>query len=312
MAANTSLFSGIVFLLLAGILAASGLLWRNFLEFSGSGNGDSEVFIGLSSQPSPRVTLARAMEHHLRFGFVIPRGDLVEFIEAVQPALENITGSLGYHPVIDVSDSTTELLAKLERGDVQIAAVTAVAYARLRATNKVRPLLERTGSNNKHSLFVVRRDSAFRTLADLQGTRIAYKSRDSLSAYAMPRLELRRQGHDPDTFFRSATFTGNVRTSALGVLNGEFEVAVMSDTFFTELEADVRDHLRILHKTAPIPGGVYLAKATHPPELLDRLTEAFLAKGPHLATREEFAGYFRVKRPDPSLYDFLSEVEDDG
>ncbi len=312
MAANTSLFTGIVFLLLAGIVAAAGLMWRNFLEFSGTGNGEGEVFFGLSAQPSPKLALLQGQEKRLTFGFVVPRGDLVEFIEAVQPALKGITGPMGYHPLIDVSDSTSELLAKLERGHVQVAAVTAVAYARVRATGKVRPLLERAGVKSKHSLFVVRKESDFRTLADLQGTRIAYKARDSLSGYAMPRLELRRLGHDPATFFRSETFTGNARTSVLGLINGEFEVAAMSDTFFAELEADIRDRLRVLHQTEAVPGGVYLADATRDRDLLDRLTEAFLAKAPHLATGEDFAGYFRVKRPDPSLYDFLSEVEDDG
>lgn len=309
---NTSLFSGIVFLLLAGIIASGAMIWRNLLEFSGSGSAPEEVFAGLATQPAQGIGLSNEDGGRMTFGFVVPRGDLVKFIEAVQPPLEAITRPVGFRAVIDVSDTTGELLDKLEKGQVQIAAVTAVAYAKARQPGRIRAILERAGRTAKQTLFLVRNDSPARRLEDLKGTRVAFKSRDSLSGYALPEIELKARGFDPEAFFRSETFTGNARNSVLGLISGEFDVAVVSNTFFAELEPDLTRQLRTVHTSTAAPGGVYVALQDRHQDAVDRVTRSFLALGPTLSGGDEFSGFFSVRVPDPSMYDFLSQVEDDA
>jgi len=309
---SSALLSGILFLVLAGIVASVGLMWMSFIEFPGGKSAAGEVFASLSAQPAAFPADPNERKK-LVFGFLVARGDLVKFIEAVQPSLNAIVRPIGFHAIIDVPDTIGEMLKKMEKGEIQIGAVTAVTYAKIRSGGKIRAILERTGKVGKKSLFIVKSDSAIKGLNDLKGLKIAYKTRESMSGYVIPLIEMKSRGIDPSNFFRSEIFSGNSRSSVLGLISGEFDCAVISNTFFDELEPATRKALRVVHASEAVPGGVYIAPAEKDREIVDKIADGFLSFGAGHSRSDEFSGFFTVGRPDPALYDFLEQVsEDDG
>ncbi len=74
------------------------------------------------------------------------------------------------------------------------------------------------------SAFVVRTDSRFRTLKDLEGATIAWIDPNSAAGYLFPRATLRKAGFDPDKFFGKQVFAGGHDAAVLSVLNGTVDV----------------------------------------------------------------------------------------
>lgn len=126
---------------------------------------------------------------------------------------------------------------------------------------------------------VVRRDSAFRTFADLAGARWAYNEPGSHSGYNVVRAHLADLGA-PEGYFGSAVEAGSHQRALQLLLNGTVDGAAI-DTTVLELEQhrrpDVADHLRIVATLGPsaIPPGVISLSAPAP--IRHALRQALLA-----------------------------------
>jgi len=307
---RNSIFSGILLLLLAGVLAMSGLLWNSFIDFTAP-KGIQEVFSNLSEIQSSQVTTSFGNWKEIAVCFTIPQGDLFRFFELVGPRLQRITSRFVHHAKIDIAADSADVVHRVEAGKALIGAVSAVSYAKLRRQHPIQAVLERTGSTPKLSLFVVRADSTASTVADLRGKNICFRSKDSMSGYFVPIQELKSQGIDPDTFFGQISYNDNLTNSTLGLMSGEYDATVLSNIFFEELPPEERTRLRVLHSSKPIPGGVYIAAAT-PPAILPAFLDEFRRFGGTISATEPLAGLFQVKIPNPSEYDMLETAADSG
>src|SRR5207244_9244357 len=74
-----------------------------------------------------------------------------------------------------------------------------------------------------HSAIIARRAGA-KTIADLQGKRIAWVDRGSAAGYLVPRMHLASQGFDLTTFFASETFTQSHLAVVDAVAFGQVDV----------------------------------------------------------------------------------------
>ena len=57
---KTSIFVGVAFILLASIIGTGGVLWKNFVEYTGNSSSLPDVFAGISEQPPYNLTDRRA------------------------------------------------------------------------------------------------------------------------------------------------------------------------------------------------------------------------------------------------------------
>ena len=118
-------------------------------------------------------------------------------------------------------------------GQVDVASLGAGAYANVNAQvgDLVDPILIRRdseGVSGYYSGLVVRADSPYHSIEDLQGEPIAYVDFNSTSGYIYPRWRMRRQGIEPDTFFSESAMAGGHLQSVMALLNGQFGAIVVS------------------------------------------------------------------------------------
>lgn len=122
----------------------------------------------------------------------------------------------------------------------------------------------RNGKTNYDSVFVVRADSPYQKLEDLKGKRVAFTSPTSASGYVFPyatlvQKKLVEKGADPTTFFGESTFAGGYDQALRSVLNGQTDIAAVSDytmegpTADKYLNAEERKKLRILQRIPGVP-----------------------------------------------------------
>ncbi|OQA08646.1 MAG: ABC transporter, phosphonate, periplasmic substrate-binding protein [bacterium ADurb.Bin374] len=310
---RNSIFSGILLLLLAGVLAMGGILWKDFVFFT-TPQGLDEVFSNLSNaQNEVFSNAAIGSRREIPVCFTIPQGDLFRFFVLVGPRLQTIASRLASQAKLDIGSDAADVIQRVLTGKAVMGSISAVAYAKLRKQHPIIAVFERAGPRPKTSLFVVRVDSAASSFADLRDTRICFRAKDSMSGYFVPLRELKAAGiEDPSLFFRQISYNDNLTNSTLGLLSGEFDVIVLSNTFYEELDEERRQKLKIIHTSKPIPGGVYIAAAASQPAILQAFLSEFQRYGETVLATEPLAGLFQVKTPNPSDYDMLEEAIDSG
>lgn len=310
---RNSIFSGILLLLLAGVLAVSGILWNDFIGFTAP-NDLEEVFSDLSTTQSELFSNAvYGNRKEIPVCFTIPQGDLFRFFELVGPQLQKIASRLACQAKLDIAADAADVVHHVVTGKAVMGALSAVAYAKLRKQHPIALVFERAGAIPKTSLFVVRADSAALSIADLRDTRICFRAKDSMSGYFVPLQELKAAGiQNPNAFFSQISYNDNLTNSILGLLSGEYDVTVLSNTYFEELAADRREQLKIIHSSKPIPGGVYIAAAASAPAILPAFLEEFRKYGETVPATAPLAGLFQVRPASASDYDMLEEADDIG
>lgn len=162
--------------------------------------------------------------------------------------------------------------------------------------------------------FVVRADSAYRTLADTFGSRIAYSTEHSQSGYNAPRrhlLAVRPPGRA--TLYREVCGP-YVRQRAViqALLDGEADVGAI-DGYGHDLlrrhDPALAGRLRVVASTEPAPAPPLVASPAMPEAERSRLAAALLAvhKAAELRPVLDDLLLLRFDRPDPAAYETLLE-----
>lgn len=308
---RNSIFSGILLLLLAGVLGMIGVLWNDFIDFTAP-KDLQEAFSDLSNTQSELFATSNyGNRREIPVCFTIPQGDLFRFFVLVGPQLQKIASRLACQARLDIAADAADVVQHVVTGKAVIGAISAVAYAKLRRQYPITPVFERAGRNPKTSLFVVRADSAISSLADLRNTRICFRTKDSMSGYFVPVQELKAAGvGDPNEFFSHIIFNDNLTNATLGLLSKEYDVIVLSNTYYEELEEERRRQMKIIHSSKPMPGGVYIASSASAPAILRAFLDEFRNYGETVTATAPLAGLFQVKAANPSDYDMLEEADD--
>ncbi len=135
-----------------------------------------------------------------------------------------------------------------------------------------------------HTAFVVTEDSPLQSLDQMRGARVAWVDRWSAAGYVVPRVQLRLQGLDPKTLFGSEGFYGTHSAAVRAVVEREADVAATYAYVDDSGQAvngawsvlpDAR--VRVLATFGEIPPDVIAIRATHAPELRERLRSALHA-----------------------------------
>jgi phosphonate transport system substrate-binding protein len=117
-------------------------------------------------------------------------------------------------------------------GTLDFAELGASGYAAvyLKDPNAVTPILttqQTDGSTGYYSVMVARKDSGFKTLADLKGKTLGYADPDSTSGYLVPKVTLPDAlGMPVDQYFSATSFNGGHENNVLAVLDKKIDAGV--------------------------------------------------------------------------------------
>lgn len=304
---KTSIFVGLAFLLIAGIIATGGILWKNFVEYSVNAAGLPDVFSGIATKAPYESATDPESRREIIFSFTIPRGDLVQFIETMQPKLDQIVEKSGKSARIDVSGNEQEVVNKLNRGLADFGSISTMGYLRLRKSNRIKAVLERFFDPPKKSLMVVKKDDPAKTIEDLRGYRMAYRSTDQLPGLLTPISELEKHGLSRSDFFRQEFYSDNYSDSILGLQNDQFDCIVLTSNFFLEQPEEIRSSMRIVHESPPLPGGVYIVSTDRRSSFEQTVVGNFMKFGKQVQATEAFSGMFTTRQPDEDTFNSLEK-----
>ncbi|MGA9533905.1 MAG: PhnD/SsuA/transferrin family substrate-binding protein [Anaerolineales bacterium] len=125
---------------------------------------------------------------------------------------------------------------------------------------------------------VVRRESPYRTFADLRGASWAFNEPGSHSGFNLTRYQLARVGEDW-SYFGRVVGAGSHQTCVAMVQNGEIEAAAIDSTvleLMKNAEPGVLDDLRTIASFGPSPIPPWLARAGLDGEILRQVQAAFI------------------------------------
>ena len=129
---------------------------------------------------------------------------------------------------------------------------------------------------NHAGVFVVHRDSPFKTLADLRGCRFVYNSRHSNSGMNLPRRSIADIA-EGKPFFGSIAEThsqpGNIERVARGEADATC-VDCVTYAFFCRHRPALGDLTRVVAITPPSPSIPFVTSSRAPEDLIDRLRTA--------------------------------------
>jgi phosphate/phosphite/phosphonate ABC transporter binding protein len=209
-----------------------------------------------------------------------------------------------------------ELIPKLERGDVDMAALSPARY--IEAKNRVEGLrlvatAVNAGGPTYEGIIIARADSGISSLADFRGKSFCFVDESSSSGYLYPRALFRQAGMDPDHDFSATRFTSDhstsVRLVASGVCDG---AAVYQSILYGAQDEHPIQMFRQVASTPRIPYDAYVVAGTASPSLVAEIEEALLALAPgtpaaaqNLDRSRDLRGF---QRGDDRLYDGAREV----
>ncbi len=125
-----------------------------------------------------------------------------------------------------------------------------------------------------HLILVVRADSAYKSLRDLAGKRVAHVSPSSNSGNLAPRALFPDEGLVPDKDYK-VLYSGKHDNSISGVINNDYDAAAVADDVLTRMiqrGAAKEGQLRVLYTSRPFPAGSLAMAHDLAPQLRDIIT----------------------------------------
>ncbi|MBI2468163.1 MAG: putative selenate ABC transporter substrate-binding protein [Candidatus Rokubacteria bacterium] len=238
------------------------------------------LLIVLALQLVP-LAVAADMPEVLRVS-AIPDENPAELMRIYTPFAEYLSKQHGmkvqFVPVVDYA-ATVEGLAAKKLDLVWYGGFTSVQAVRRTNGQATRLAMRREDAEFK-SVFVTRKDSGIKSLADLKGRTFSFGSVSSTSGHLMPRYFLLKNGVNPDRdFAQKPAFSGAHDATALWVESGKVDAGALNFLVWDKLVETQKVDLgkiTVFWTTPPYVDYVWTARSDLDPGLRERITQAFL------------------------------------
>jgi len=160
------------------------------------------------------------------------RGGPLEDARQYLPFLDYLKRATGYDFRLHFFGKNQSIIDALGRGDIDFAAIGAVALIKAQEKYNVINLVRGKNKKNKtryRAYIVARKNSPLKKLSGLKGKRFAFGSKTSTQGHLIPRIMLRKAGLSIDDF-SSYIYTGSHINCATAVIKGIADACGMQDT----------------------------------------------------------------------------------
>lgn len=212
---------------------------------------------------APAAGRRHALPNRMRFGTLAPPEPVA------RAALEEMAARIRPFVKIRVMAGWPQLVDGLAEGDLDLAWMIPVAYARAARIGAARPMLtvERDGRRSQSVAIVTRVSDAPPDVRALAGLHAAWVDPWSAAGYLIPRRMMRGAGVEPDDELMGQSFVGSFGEVVRAILGGGADVGAIpcrlvgDEVHAPELEGEPA--LRVLGVSAtPIPGEAICASSS--------------------------------------------------
>lgn len=259
----------------------------------------------------------------LVFGHV-PRPSFVGVEPRLNALLRWVGGRAGVTILRRQVGSYDELVSLLRAGNLDVAWLPPIPFARLDADGIVRALVcaERGGHDSYVSVVVTRVDSSIGSLPDLRGKRMGWVDPLSATGYVVPRVRLAARFREPQSLFAAETFFGSHAAVVSAVLDKIVDVGATYGGFtergelargaYQEVGARASD-LRVVEAFGAIPPDVVAVHSRVDDRLHLALASAFEATSEDTEMLDcvhlTFGAMYFVRKPVVGYDTLRTEVE---
>ncbi|MEL7109688.1 MAG: phosphate/phosphite/phosphonate ABC transporter substrate-binding protein [Pseudomonadota bacterium] len=236
-------------------------------------------------------------------------------LRRISTVQDYLTEAMGIPVKIYETSDYNGTIQALSSGQIDMASMGAGSYANVDAQIglEAEPVLVRRdtlGQAGYYSTIVVKAESPYQSIEDLEGETLAYVDFNSTSGYIYPRWAMRQQGIEPETYFDDAAMAGGHIQSVLALSNGQFDATVVAANSGNPeigysngtLKRLARRGMikeqdyRVIWHAGPIPNSPYVLRTELPSEARDLIRGA-LAAMPY-DSPEAHAGMARMPGDD--------------
>jgi len=185
-----------------------------------------------------------------------------------------------------VSHDYNELGLRLREGSIDIAWLNTLTYVRLKSVIPEMQYLatymersERTGEIIPYyrSNIVCLKSSGFSSLEDIRDQMFAFTDPSSTSGYAYPNMMLKKQGIDPESYFRKVFYLRQHDRVVEALRHGSIAAGAISDGTLSAAIRRYGDIFSVLAESEPIPLDAIVGTENFPSARIEAYRSALTA-----------------------------------
>ncbi len=247
----------------------------------------------------------------------IPEEAATEQVRKFMPIAAYLEKRLGmkveFTPVSDYPAAVEALVGK--KVDLVWFGGFTHVQAQIRSGGKIVPIAQREEDTRFQSVFIAKKDSGIRSLADLKGRQVSFGSQSSTSGHLMPRHFLLQAGLNPEKDFRRIAYSGAHDATIASVVSGKVDAAALDVTvwrkFVTEKRVDTND-VDVFFTTPTFFNYNWSVHADMPADLREKVKKALLDLDPATPEGKEILQLNRATRYIPTSPENYRSLEAAG
>ena len=229
---------------------------------------------------------------------IVPQQSPGELARLWTPVLKYLEGKTGLTLQFETAKDVATFDQRLKTGEYDIVYANPLMYTALLHSRLGYEAFAREKDRTLVGLIVVRKDSRYKSLADLAGSELAFPSEAALAASILPRANLDKQG-----IAFTPHYVGSHDSVYLAVAKGIYAGGGGVAHTFEMQPAQVKDQLRVLWTGPAYPPHPFSAHPRVPAEAVKRLQAALLAMDKDAAALEilkpiDFKGFMSASDSD--------------
>ncbi len=226
------------------------------------------------------------------------------------PILERIFASIGMKTRIVISKDYNSLGTSIRDGVLDGGWFSPMAYTDACKVTPLEPVAtpKVNGKDYYNGYIITRADSGISEISDLRGKDFGYVDKASASGYLYADYSIKQAGLVPERDLGHITFAGSHDNVIKGVLAGDFAAGATYNEAFEKAQKNGIDtsKLRIISKTGNIQKDAIAFSKKLSPELLDKISKAFVGFDNFKGLNTPVTGFVEGK---DSNYDLIREVQ---
>lgn len=248
---------------------------------------------------------------------LIPSENNQEMLRQFDPMIKYLEKKLGTKVKAYTATDYSGIIEAMRSDKVDVALFGPLSYvlaSEVAGAESIAVAFKKEGEEPTYrSLIVTQANSDIKSVKDLKGKTFSFVDPASTSGYLYARKMLIDGGIDPDKDLAGSRFAGGHDASLLAVQNGSVNAGAVWDGQYEKMVkagAVSEDKVRIVTRSEPIPKDPVAVRKNLPPEVKQRIKDAFLTMTPQElgGTSVDGAGAIGYKEAPDKNYDTIRDL----